>query len=340
MNIHNTTAMKCFFINFFYLLLCVQSTNSSNIDYTHQQPESAISKIVKFFLSFIQVKALIENDLDSGNWNQDPSPFPECLKEKLNIDISEILDRKVWTIQSKTDNNTSKKVVIYLHGGAYIYNIAGIQWSFIEKLIEETGVTFVVPDYPLAPKAKCNETIAFMNTLYLETTSRFHSEDLIFMGDSAGGGLALSFTMYLKQQNETLPEQTILLSPWLDITMNNPDILRISEDDKILDIRYLQLAGELYAGELDHEDYRVSPIYGNFTGLSPISIFIGTDDILSADTEKLREIMRADELTLNYFEYPKMIHVWLLFLPIIRESRHALKEIVKLIEANDIQTNT
>lgn len=87
------------------------------------------------------------------------------------------------------------------------------------------------------------------------------------MGDSSGGGLAFGFAMMLRDEKISQPNQIILLSPWLDITMSNNDILEIDKKDKILGVKSLQMAGKLYADTLDLRNYRASPIFGDVSGI-------------------------------------------------------------------------
>ena len=101
-------------------------------------------------------------------------------------------------------------------------NISKEHWSLIEKLISKTNATIVVPDYPLAPEASCKETYDFIEDLYTRLITDYPAKRIVFMGDSAGGGLAFGFTQQLRDENKKQPDQIIIFSPWLDVTMSNP----------------------------------------------------------------------------------------------------------------------
>jgi len=150
------------------------------------------------------------------------------------------------------------------------------------------------------------------------------------MGESAGGGLALGFTMLLRDENRPQPNQLIIMAPWLDVTMSNPEILEIDKKDKILGIKGLQLAGKSYAGENELSNYKVSPINGDLTNLTKISLFVGTHDLFLADSKKLRDHAHSLGVTMKYYEYPKMFHVWILVNK-LKEAKEAVKQIVNLI---------
>jgi acetyl esterase/lipase len=305
-----------------------QENQNRSTSYIHQKPESLPSKMVKLFFSLAGWKRSIEKDMTSGNINQEAAPFPKSFMNRFQIDSEAVMGRKVWTVRPK--QNLSAKVILYLHGGAYIYNIQKVHWQFIEKLLKNTGVTIVVPDYPLAPQFISAQVFSFMHTVYDRLIANFPPDSISFMGDSAGAGLALALCQSLRNEGYTLPQQMLLLSPWLDISMRNPDIPAVDSHDKILGVRGLQLAGESYAGDLDLKDYRVSPLYGDFSQLPKLSIFIGTHDLFIADARKLKSKLEAENISFNYYEYPRMMHVWTI-IPGLPEAIHSIGQIIKLI---------
>ena len=91
------------------------------------------------------------------------------------------------------------------------------------------------------------------------------------MGDSAGGGFALSFCQYLKTINLPQPKEIITFSPWVDVSMPRNDY--DNENDPILGEIGLKEVGKSWAGDLDTKDYRVSSIYGDNEGLAKNLIF-------------------------------------------------------------------
>ncbi len=154
------------------------------------------------------------------------------------------------------------------------------------------------------------------------------------MGNSCGGGIALGFAQKLRNENKPQPSQIILNSPWLDITLSNMDIIELDKKDKLLGIKGLKMAGALYAAGINPIDYKVSPIFGDFSGLGKISIFIGTHDLFFADAQKLKKKLEQQQIAVNYFEYPKMFHLWMA-LTNMKESQHAIRQLAKLINTKD-----
>ena len=97
-----------------------------------------------------------------------------------------------------------------------------------------------------------------------------------------------------------------------------------------LNIEGLKIAGQKYAKDLNRKEYRVSPLYGDYSGLCPISVFTGTHDILYADAIACKEKMKNHQTRLNYFEYPGMFHDWMMVTN-LKESRDVMNKIVALV---------
>lgn len=166
--------------------------------------------------------------------------------------------------------------------------------------------------------------------VYSNLLTQHKASDISFMGDSAGGGLCLAFAQQLRDEQKPQPQHIILLSPWLDVTMSHPNLVEVDKKDKMLGIEGLQLSGRLYAGGTDTKDYHISPIYGDFKGLGQLSVFIGTHDLFIMDCRKLKQQLDNAGIPLNYFEYPKMFHVWMAVTG-LKESKAAVAQMSRLV---------
>lgn len=320
----------------YFLSVCLFTTsvlaqgqsNEETITYVHEEA-SFMSRFVQKIIGLTGIKKMIEKKMKKKDFSQEAAAVPKSLQNNFDVKISEKNGHRYWTLKPK--QNISDQVIMYMHGGAYILNMSRSHWELIEKLLIKTQATIVVPDYPLAPNSNCLDAYSFIEALYLELLSTVSPKNIILMGDSAGGGLALGFAQKLRNDNQSPPSQIILISPWLDITMSNPAIIEVDKKDKILGIKGLQMAGESYAGDIDTKDFKVSPIYGDFSGLGKISMFIGTNDLFIADTRKLKNLLAQKNIPVNYFEYPKMFHVWVIVTG-LKESKHAINQMASLIK--------
>ena len=301
----------------------------TSINYIHNKPASFKARVIKFILAIVGVKKRLEKNMKGKLYAQEPARLPKALQNKFDVAVTEKKGRKIWTFKPK--HKTSDKVVLYLHGGAYVFNISMFHWKFVEELLTKTNATIIVPDYPLAPQATCQDVFAFIQGIYIDLLqSNVSPQNINIIGDSAGGGMALGFAQQLRDENKPQPAQIILLSPWLDITMSNAGINEAEKEDKMLGAKWLRLAGQMYAGASDGKDFRVSPIYGNLRGLGKISVFIGTHDLFISDCRKLKEMLDKANISFNYFEYPKMFHAWMLVTS-LEESKQAIEQMATIL---------
>lgn len=182
------------------------------------------------------------------------------------------LNKKVYTITPKKVNRTDI-ILLYIHGGSYIGGLYKEHWRIFRNLCNDLGCTIIAPDYPLAPKYTYIDVFNFMEPLYKKIIDMINTNNLILAGDSAGGGLALALAQKIGEQDINQPNKLILISPWLDLSMSNPEIDGVQKRDKVLNKAVLKIAGELYAGKDGMKKYLVNPINGPFNKLKNVTIF-------------------------------------------------------------------
>lgn len=237
----------------------------------------------------------------------EPSPR---LQRKHRISKRDVNGHLVWTIAPK--ENSGRGQIIYLHGGAYVNSFASQHWSFMSKLVDRLRCTVTAPNYPHAPEFHVRDVFEFLLPLYLEVAGAAGAENVTLMGDSSGGGISLALAQRFREDGLLQPGNVILLSPWLDATLSNPEIAIVDRTDPFLGVQGLQYAGAAYARDVDPKSSLVSPVYGSLKDLAPVTVFIGTRDIFLPDCRKLRDQAAAENVKLNYREYDGMVHDWML----------------------------
>lgn len=221
-------------------------------------------------------------------------------------------------------DENAKNTILYIHGGAYVNEINYQHLLYGLKLSRKLDAHVLLPVYSLAPLHKAMESFDLITDLYQSLTSK---NNLILMGDSAGGGFVLSFCQHLKTINLPQPDKIITFSPWVDISMSNPPY--DSENDPILGEVGLREIGKSWAGDLNTKDYRVSPIYGDNDGLPRTLIFAGTNEIFYKDIEKYVDNLKKDDVDVKFIIGQGLFHIYPLFPS--SEAKKAFKEIKKEI---------
>jgi epsilon-lactone hydrolase len=256
-----------------------------------------------------------------------PARPSAAMRRRLDISSKTLNGYEVYTVAPRAGRSAGR--VMYIHGGAYVEGIFRWHWYFIARMVERLGMTFTVPLYPLAPEHDCAAASAVVLGVYRDLLAHCDASQLVLMGDSAGGGLAMSLTMQAIAAGLARPAALVLLSPWLDVTMTDPAQQEIEKVDPLLVRAGPKAAGRWYAGAMSTADPRVSPLYGDLAGLPPILMLCGTRDILVTDARRLAARAAAEGIELEYHEEAGLMHVYpLLFFP---ESRKAQDRIVRFV---------
>lgn len=235
----------------------------------------------------------------------------EKIKKGCKIEQRIYQERSVYLVTPPTYQENSK-VVLYVHGGSYMGNLTTWYWNFITQVAKDTGYLLIVPDYPLTPNYNYEDVFAFMNPLYTEIVKQVPKDKLILLGDSAGGGLSLALIELLGEEEKQIPSKTILISPWLDVRMQNPKSQEIQTLDPELSIVNLKIAGIAYAGKEGMNSYLVNPIDGPLDKLENLVIYTGTNDVLNPDVWILEERAKQQGVTINIKETEGAIHNWII----------------------------
>ena len=228
------------------------------------------------------------------------------LKKIANIEKYKIGKNTLYKILQK-ENLKNDFNILYFHGGAYSGALTKEHWDFIERIYKDTGANILVPDYPLIPKHTYKDVFDMTDKIY---ENHIKDNNFVILGDSAGGGIGLAFSQKLGIENKKLPTKTILISPWLDITMKNKEIDEVQRYDKCLNKVALKVAGDLYSSKNNPDNYLVSPINGPMDKIKNIFIFTGTYDILNPDVSVLKE--KVGDKKIFIYEKDMAYHNWIL----------------------------
>ena len=263
---------------------------------------------------------------------------PEEVKEICNVEQYEYMKRNVFVISPSipTENVTNKSTILYFHGGAYMAEASKEHWNFVSKLVNDTGSTLILVDYPLTPKYTYKDVFDMIEPLYKEAVNRIGAENLILLGDSAGGGIALALEEKIGEQELPMPNKTILISPWLDVRLTNEQIDEVKKKDDRLNEEALKLAGIIYASNDGINSYLVNPIDGDLSKLKNITILAGTDDILTPDIEKLKQKAEDLNVSIEIKEFEGADHIWIINETTSQELiDEGYNEVVNLIDNNN-----
>lgn len=276
--------------------------------------------------------------ISSSNKRLDFTKPPRKGKFQLPKYIKKDLELSSGTVQGKTiitmtpEKYSSRQHIVYLHGGGYSQEISVGHWFFFIRLIKKINCRISALDYPLVPENSFRETLSMALESWQKLSKDYPEDDLILMGDSAGGGLALAMAQIIsKDAASRQPKACICLSPWLDLSMGNPDMLQLEKSDHILTIQSLKDVANLYADGEDLKDPRLSPLYGDFISCARTLIFYSDSELLGVDCEKLESMLKGENPEMKFIKYHDLPHDWPLFT--FKEAESVLETVKLFLDA-------
>lgn len=205
----------------------------------------------------------------------------------------------------------AERALLYLHGGGYVMGSPKSHRHMIASIAQAAGATALVPDYRLAPEfpfpAALEDAVAAYEWL---CSNGWRPDQIAIAGDSAGGGLTLASLFHLKDLGAKMPAAAVCISPWTDMTASGASHQSKSDVDPMVKLASLRSHAAMYQGDRALDDPLLSPLFGDFSGLPPLLIQVGSDEILLDDAREAHARAEAAGTDSNLEVWDGMVHVW------------------------------
>jgi epsilon-lactone hydrolase len=240
----------------------------------------------------------------------------------------------VPTAEVTVDGIEPRHVVLYFHGGVYALGEAALAAELASQVGRRTQAKVISVDYRLAPEhpypAAVDDALAAYEALLDDGIA---PSDIVFAGESAGGGLAVATLVNARDNGLPLPAAAFVMSPYADLTLAGTTIDIKREVDPLLSREALQARIPDYTAGQDAALALISPIFADLSGLPPLIIQAGSHEVLLDDAIRLaREAATADvEVTLGIT--PGVPHVFQAYHPMLDEAATALDRAGQLLSA-------
>jgi epsilon-lactone hydrolase len=236
-----------------------------------------------------------------------------------------------WVAPRKFSKN--EPVVYYLHGGGYISGSAKSCRPITATLARHLRARVFGLDYLLAPEhrfpAGLDDAVAAYRWLL---ASGIDPKSIAVVGDSAGGGMTLALALRLRDAGEPLPACLVCLSPWTDMTGNSESLVTNSERDSMFVGEDIARYANIYLGDESRENPLASPLLADLSGLPPVLIQVGRDEVLLDDARNLHAKIQAAGGSSTLHIYDHVPHGWHYGGPFLPETAQALREAADFIE--------
>lgn len=201
--------------------------------------------------------------------------------------------------------------LLYLHGGGYVVGSPDTHAGLVGELARLSGLRAISVDYRLAPEhpfpAAVDDGLAAYREL-LETGTR--PQDIVLGGDSAGAGLGIATLIAARDAGLPQPAAVAVFSPWVDLTLSGTSIRSKEDADPIFVEADLRAYADLYAGAADRAHPLVSPLLADLSGLPPLLVQVGANEVLLDDAVGLARRAGADDVEVTLEILPGLPHVF------------------------------
>jgi acetyl esterase/lipase len=241
----------------------------------------------------------------------------------------------VPTAEITIDGIEPRHVVLYFHGGVYVLGDAFQAAGLASQVGRRTRAKVISVDYRLAPEypypAAVDDALAAYEALLGNGTA---PSDIVFAGESAGGGLAVATLVNARDHGLPLPAAAFVMSPYADLTLAGATMDAKREVDVLMSRENLQSRVSDYTSGHDAALGLISPVFADLSGLPPLIIQAGTHEVLLDDAVRLaRQAAIADvEVTLDVT--PRVPHVFQSFSAILDEGATALDRAGQFLSAH------
>lgn len=237
-------------------------------------------------------------------------------------------------IFTPSKNVNTKSIIVYLHGGGYCFGSSLTTHKVgLTKLAKQTRLVCYSVDYRLAPEHQYPAALDDALIAWNHIVSQNPNCNIILAGDSAGGGLSLALMMYLRDNNERLPDGLVLFSPWTDLTCSGETYQTKAKYDPMFTTNMPKDSAKNYVPEdVKKTDPYISPLYGSFTNLPRTLILVGEDEILLDDSRLFAQKAKQSGVDIEIDIWPNMFHDWWLFGSFIPETKQVLDRAANWID--------
>ena len=260
--------------------------------------------------------------------------FSRLLRSARGVKVEPTKAAGLYAEWLKPENAPDDKVLLYLHGGAYVLGSCASHRPMVSHIARAAGINALLPEYRLAPEHRFPSAIEDAVAIYRELlASGKRPENIVIAGDSAGGGLAVALLLSLRHTGDPLPAAAILLSPFLDVTASGESATTRADQDPWFHPKDMRAVVRYYCGDQEVRNPLVSPVFANVAGLPPVYIQVGDDEILLNDSTRFADKMQAAGIKVDIEIWPEMWHVFQLFVGKMPEAHQAINKIGDYLRA-------
>jgi epsilon-lactone hydrolase len=241
----------------------------------------------------------------------------------------------VRTAEITIDGIEPRHIVLYFHGGVYVISDAFLAAGLASEVGRRMQAKVISVDYRLAPEhpypAAVDDALAAYEALL---ASGIAASDIAFAGESAGGGLAIATMVNARDHGLDLPAAAYVMSPYVDLTLSGTSMETKGDADPLLSRELLEPRVANYVQGQDAAFGLISPVFADLSGLPPLIIQAGSNEVLLDDAVRLAQQAAAANVEVTLEVTPGVPHVFQGFSAMLDEGAAALDRAGQLVSAH------
>jgi len=231
-------------------------------------------------------------------------------------------------------NPIQGKVLLYIHGGGFISGSCSTHRMHVAKFANGCQLKSLVFDYRLAPEYPFPAALEDCIKAYQWLLGHgYQSNDILVGGESAGGTLTLSLLLTLKDKGTELPKAAFSISPVTDLRCTAKSFDYNAKND-VAPMGSWDIWTKYYIADNDPTNPMLSPQFGNYVGIPPLYVCVGTHEIHLEDCENVVKVAKKDGVDVTFRKWEKMVHAFPILSPLFPEAKKALNEICEFVKEN------
>ncbi|MCK5310668.1 MAG: alpha/beta hydrolase [Desulfobacteraceae bacterium] len=257
----------------------------------------------------------------------------KAFKPDKNIKFQPLKINEIKAERIIPEDLSSNKTILFLHGGGFVAGSINSHRDLASRIAKASKAEVIIIDYRLAPEHPHPAGLDDASTSYKWLLEQNLKPDQIaIVGDSAGGGLTLALLAKIRTLDLPMPCAAVFLSPWVDLENKNKSIKEKDDVDPMLNKDMLDQTARLYSNKQDITNPFISPINNDLTGLCPILIHVGENEVLLDDSLLLEQKARGAGVKTTIEVFDNMFHVFQYFARYLSRSRASIKKIGLFIQ--------
>ena len=243
-------------------------------------------------------------------------------QELINMVISE------WIVPENAPEN---KLIFYVHGGGYVSGSCNDHRILVAKIALRARIKVLLYEYGLAPENPFPAALNDSVNVYRSVLERgYNPDNIIVMGESAGGGLGLALLLALKDKHIPLPKAAVAVQPWTDLSCSG-DSYQTKNKVSLAPLNCWNVFSHYYVAKNDVRNPYISPLFGNLEGLPPVYINVGDHDELYDDSIQFYSKAKQAGVDATLYVGKGMIHCFPLLAPLFKEATEAMNNMILYI---------